>query len=98
MRKLNTAAIALPVLVLSLSLPTFAQVPRGETKDPSVSGAASDSNEKEKAPLPATKQMDKASSTEKTGVPAAGTTTDGKPVHPPTKQMDKAASPDKRDK
>jgi hypothetical protein len=42
--------------------------------------------------------MDKASSTEKTGVPAAGTTTDGKPVHPPTKQMDKAASPDKRDK
>jgi hypothetical protein len=94
MRKLHTF-IALPVLVLGLSLPTLAQVQREETKDPSVSGEASGSKAKEKAPLPATKQMDKASSPEKTGVPERGAATSGKPTHPPTKQMDKAASPDK---
>jgi len=91
MRKLHTF-ITLPVLVLGLSLPTLAQVQREETKPP-ASGEASGS--KDKAPLPATKQMDKASSPEKTGVPEPGTPTSGKPTHPPTKQMDKAASPDK---
>ena len=94
MRKLHTSLV-LPLLMLGISLPAFAQVQREETKNPPASGEATTSG---KPTHPPTKQMDKASAPEKTGVPAAGTTTSGTPTHPPTKQMDKAASPDKRGK
>lgn len=94
MRKLHTSLV-LPVLVLGLSLPTYAQVQRDETRNPSVSGEGAGSG---KPTHPPTRQMDKASAPEKTGVPAPGTNPGEKPTHPPTKQMDKAASPDKTDK
>ena len=94
MRKLHTSLV-LPVLILGISLPAFAQVQREETKNPPVSGEATTSG---KPTHPPTKQMDKASAPEKTGVPAPGTNPGERSTHPPTKQMDKAASPEKSDK
>lgn len=86
MHKFHTY-LTLLALTLGSSLPTLAQVPREEPKNPPVAGEAKDKVH------PPTKQMNKASSPEKTGVPEHGTTSDKS--HPPTKQMDKAASPDK---
>ncbi len=84
--------IAVPMLFATLSLPAFAQMKRQDVKDhPPASGEAAKAKEKA---LPATKQMDDASSVEKTGIPERGAA-GGKPTHPPTKQMDKAASPEK---
>jgi hypothetical protein len=94
MRKLHTSLV-LPVLVLAFSLPTFAQVQREEAKHPPVSGEGASSG---KPTHPPTKQMDKASAPEKTGVPSPGTNPGERSTHPPTKQMDKAASPYKSDK
>ena len=80
MRKL-LASIAVPVFVLGVSFPTFAQTQTDGTKKPH----------------PPTNEMDKASSPEKTGVPDSGSSAKGKgqDALPATKTMDKAASPKK---
>jgi len=95
MRKLHTS-IALTVLALGLSLPTLAETQSGDTKNPTIPGDASSTKAKEKASkaLPATKEMDKAASPDKTGVPDSGAPASGKAL-PATKEMDKAASPEK---
>jgi hypothetical protein len=94
MRKLHTS-IALSVLALALSSPTFALAQTGDTKNPAVPGdATSKAKEKASKALPATKEMDKAASPDKTGVPDSGAPASGKAL-PATKEMDKAASPEK---
>jgi hypothetical protein len=94
MRKLHIS-IALTLVALALSSPSFALAQTGDTKNPVVPGDAS-SKVKEKASkvLPATKEMDKAASPDKTGVPDSGAPASGKAL-PATKEMDKAASPEK---
>jgi hypothetical protein len=95
MGKFHTS-IAISMLALGLSLPTLAQAQGGDTKNPPVPGDASGTKAKEKASkaLPATKEMDKASSPEKTGVPDSGAPASSKAL-PATKEMDKATSPEK---
>jgi hypothetical protein len=96
MRKLHTS-IALTLLALALSSTTIALAQSGDTKKPAVPGDASTKAKEEASKaLPATKEMDKAASPDKTktGVPDSGAPASGKAL-PATKEMDKAASPEK---
>lgn len=90
-QRMKTRALVL-IAMLVLGWVPFAQAQRQEVKEPATSGEPAKAKEKT---LPATKQMDEASSVEKTGVPERDGASSEKPTHPPTKQMDKAASPDK---
>jgi hypothetical protein len=85
MRKLP-ASFALTLLALALSSPTFALAQAGDT--------STKAKEKASKALPATKEMDKAASPDKTGVPDSGAPASEKAL-PATKEMDKAASPEK---
>jgi hypothetical protein len=93
MRKLHTS-IALTVLALGLSLPTLAETQSGDPKNPTGDASSTKAKEKASKALPATKEMDKAASPDKTGVPDSGAPASGKAL-PATKEMDKAASPEK---
>jgi hypothetical protein len=93
MRKLNTST-ALTLLALALSSPTFALAQTGDTKNPVPGDASTKAKEKASKALPATKEMDKAASPDKTGVQDSGAPASGKAL-PATKEMDKAASPEK---
>ena len=95
MRKLNTST-ALTLLALALSSPTFALAQTGDTKNPVPGDASTKAKEEASKALPATKEMDKAASPDKTktGGPDSGAPASGKAL-PATKEMDKAASPEK---
>jgi hypothetical protein len=93
MRKLNTST-ALTLLALALSSPTFALAQTGDTKNAVPGDASTKAKEKASKALPATKEMDKAASPDKTGVQDSGAPASGKAL-PATKEMDKAASPEK---
>lgn len=64
-QRMKTRALVL-IAMLALGWAPFAQAQRQEVKEPATSGEPAKAKEKT---LPATKQMDEASSVEKTGVP-----------------------------